>query len=160
MATEVRADEPIRALYRTLLLPRGRRGRAAPTPSPVRELRRFRHDDLLLSGLAGVFRERKVGLLIRAMVNDAAAHRIVAYIGARGRERSNSFDLLRHFGWKGLPIEANPAPIEDIGRTMNAGAVDQGTPAPAPARSRQPHMLCTAIGDHARKLGRLTRLPV
>lgn len=55
-------------------------------------------------------------MLLREMVNTAAAHRIVVDVGARGRDRSNSYDLLRHCGWKGLLVEANPALIDDITR--------------------------------------------
>lgn len=43
-------------------------------------------------------------------------HKIIVDVGARGRERSNSYDLLKHFGWRGLLVEANPtlhAPIRD-----------------------------------------------
>lgn len=55
-------------------------------------------------------------ILIRLWVNAAAKHRIVVDVGARGRERSNSFDLLKTFGWKGVLIEANPALIPQIER--------------------------------------------
>ncbi len=55
-------------------------------------------------------------LLLREMVNAAAAHRIVVDVGARGKERSNSYDLLRHCGWRGLLVEANPALIPEISR--------------------------------------------
>jgi FkbM family methyltransferase len=54
------------------------------------------------------------GILMRHWVNDGAAHRIVVDVGARGKERSNSYDLLRVFGWQGLLIEANPALIQPI----------------------------------------------
>lgn len=33
---------------------------------------------------------------------------------ARGKERSNSYDLLSQFGWRGILIEANPALIPSI----------------------------------------------
>lgn len=139
MATEVRADELIRALYRTLLL------READEAGLRHHVRLFEsHADFEATICAFLssqefsennhrFYQRfvdpadtrlicdqsqygEVGLLIRAMVNDAATHRMVVDVGARGRERSNSFDLLRHFGWKGLLIEANPALIEGIER--------------------------------------------
>ena len=55
-------------------------------------------------------------MLLREMVNAASAHRIVVDVGARGRDRSNSYDLLRHCAWKGLLIEANPGLIDDITR--------------------------------------------
>jgi FkbM family methyltransferase len=50
----------------------------------------------------------EIGRLIRLMVNAAAGPRIVIDVGANGRERSNSYDLMRFFGWRGLLIEANP----------------------------------------------------
>lgn len=34
--------------------------------------------------------------------------KIVVDVGANGKERSNSFDLINQFGWKGVLIEANP----------------------------------------------------
>ncbi|WP_174300685.1 FkbM family methyltransferase [Caulobacter sp. S45] len=53
-------------------------------------------------------------LVIRDMINSASWARYVVDVGARGRERSNSYDLLRHFGWRGVLIEANPRLIESI----------------------------------------------
>lgn len=58
----------------------------------------------------------EVFFLLRQMVNAAARHRIVVDVGARGRDRSNSYDLLKHFAWRGLLIEANPALIASIRR--------------------------------------------
>ena len=55
--------------------------------------------------------------MIRLFVNDAARHRIVVDVGANGVERSNSYDFLRHFGWRGLLIEPNPA----LGAAIRAG---------------------------------------
>lgn len=52
--------------------------------------------------------------LLKLIVDRGAPSRIVVDVGANGRERSNSYDLLRHFGWKGLLIEANPALREQI----------------------------------------------
>ena len=54
--------------------------------------------------------------LVHAMLNAGARHRIMVDVGARGRLRSNSFDLLRHFGWRGVLIEANP----DLAKTIQA----------------------------------------
>ena len=53
-------------------------------------------------------------LVLRDIVNRAARHRIVVDVGARGRERSNSYDLLRHFDWRGILVEANPRLIPSI----------------------------------------------
>ena len=56
----------------------------------------------------------EVGLLLKRIVNANSAHRFVVDVGARGRMRSNSYDLMRHFGWSGLLIEANPRLIDAI----------------------------------------------
>lgn len=48
------------------------------------------------------------------MINRAAQHCLIVDVGANGRLRSNSFDLMRTFGWKGLLIEANPNRIPII----------------------------------------------
>ena len=53
-------------------------------------------------------------ILLRLWVNAFAKHKIVVDVGARGRDRSNSYDLLREFGWRGLLVEANPALIGGI----------------------------------------------
>jgi FkbM family methyltransferase len=58
----------------------------------------------------------EIELLIKHMINRAATHRIVVDVGARGKHGSNSYDLLRVFGWRGLLIEANPALIDDLQR--------------------------------------------
>lgn len=50
----------------------------------------------------------EVSLLIKRIVNDTNPFHIVVDVGVRGREGSNSYDLMRHFGWRGLLIEANP----------------------------------------------------
>jgi FkbM family methyltransferase len=56
----------------------------------------------------------EVDLLVRQMINTAAKHRIAVDVGANGKARSNSYDLLRSCGWKGLLIEANPALIPKL----------------------------------------------
>ena len=56
----------------------------------------------------------EVWALLRAWVQDSAAAGFVVDAGARGRERSNSFDLLRELGWRGLLIEANTNLIPQI----------------------------------------------
>ncbi len=53
-------------------------------------------------------------ILLQLWVNTNARHRIVVDVGARGRERSNSYDLMRSFGWRGVLYEANPNLIEPI----------------------------------------------
>ena len=52
----------------------------------------------------------EIGLLIKRIVNEASPSRVVVDVGVRGRDGSNSYDLMRHFGWNGLLIEANPNP--------------------------------------------------
>ena len=49
----------------------------------------------------------EVWQLLQLWVNEQASCGIVVDVGARGRDRSNSFDLMKHFGWRGLLIEAN-----------------------------------------------------
>ena len=51
----------------------------------------------------------EVWMLLRAWIKDAAQGGFIVDVGARGRERSNSFDLLRELDWSGLLIEANSA---------------------------------------------------
>jgi len=48
------------------------------------------------------------------LVANGSRNRIIVDVGARGRERSNSYDLLTHFAWQGLLVEANPALIASI----------------------------------------------
>lgn len=55
-------------------------------------------------------------LLIKHWVSDATTVPIVVDVGARGKERSNSWDLLNSFGWRGLLIEANSLLIPQIER--------------------------------------------
>lgn len=53
-------------------------------------------------------------ILLRLWINGTERQRIVVDVGARGRERSNSFDLMRTFGWRGILFEANPNLIPSI----------------------------------------------
>jgi FkbM family methyltransferase len=50
----------------------------------------------------------ELDILLCYLLNRAVVTKYVVDVGARGRERSNSFDLMKFFGWKGLLIEANP----------------------------------------------------
>jgi FkbM family methyltransferase len=56
----------------------------------------------------------EIDLLVRRIIDTATAHRTVVDVGARGRDGSNSYDLVRFCGWRGLLIEANPALIGSI----------------------------------------------
>jgi hypothetical protein len=47
-------------------------------------------------------------LLLKRWLPRAVEHPIVVDVGARGRERSNSYDLLRTFGWRGLLVKPTP----------------------------------------------------
>ena len=53
-------------------------------------------------------------ILLRLWVNDFARQRLVVDVGARGRERSNSYDLMKTFGWRGILFEANPNLVASI----------------------------------------------
>lgn len=52
-------------------------------------------------------------LLLRTWLARTTSAPFVVDVGARGRARSNSYDLMRYFDWRGLLIEANPqlAPV-------------------------------------------------
>lgn len=58
-------------------------------------------------------------LLLRELVRAGQSHGLIVDVGARGRDRSNSYNLLAQFGWKGLLVEANPALHEQIGREFS-----------------------------------------
>lgn len=53
-------------------------------------------------------------MLLRHLVETGTKNRIIVDVGARGKDRSNSFDLMTLFGWKGVLIEANPALYDQI----------------------------------------------
>ncbi len=53
-------------------------------------------------------------LILQFLIERGHHDQIIVDVGARGRDRSNSYDLLRHFGWRGLLIEANPRLVESI----------------------------------------------
>ena len=53
-------------------------------------------------------------ILLRRLVRDGSKNQIVIDVGARGRERSNSFDLASQFGWKVILIEANADLYQEI----------------------------------------------
>lgn len=56
----------------------------------------------------------ELGHLLRRLVRSGSEFQIVVDVGARGRDRSNSYNLLKDFGWKGLLIEANPLLVDSI----------------------------------------------
>ena len=56
----------------------------------------------------------EVGLLLKHWASSAVAASFVVDVGAHGRARSNSWDLITHFGSRGLLIEANPALLPSI----------------------------------------------
>jgi FkbM family methyltransferase len=132
------AKEIVETLYRTLLLREpdddGLRAHVANLLGGAARLEEVinqflgspefhaRQEDLYRERLSAVDRPRlrehsqfgEVSLLIRDLVNTAAHDRILVDAGARGRDRSNSYDLMRLCRWKGLLIEANPALIPTI----------------------------------------------
>jgi FkbM family methyltransferase len=56
----------------------------------------------------------EITLLLQEWALQSVAEPLVVDIGARGRDRSNSYDLMKHFGWRGLLVEANPALLSNI----------------------------------------------
>jgi FkbM family methyltransferase len=52
--------------------------------------------------------------LLKLIVARGAPGKDIVDVGANGRERSNSYDLMLLFGWRGLLIEANPALADQI----------------------------------------------
>ena len=60
----------------------------------------------------------EVSLLLKHMLREyvrlTASRGFIVDVGANGKKISNSYDLLRHLGFKGLLIEANPRLVEQI----------------------------------------------
>lgn len=63
-------------------------------------------------------------LLLKRWIALANPQPWVVDVGARGRERSNSYDLLRTFGWKGVLVEANPNLIPSITEDFDGLDID------------------------------------
>lgn len=74
-----------------------------PPPPPPPE--RFTNDQTQFGELE---------LLLKLWVNEGAGYGIVVDVGARGKARSNSYDLMATFGWRGYLFEANPHLIPSI----------------------------------------------
>ncbi len=74
-------------------------------------------EDRLINDVA---QNGEIEILLKLVVNRACPNQMVVDVGARGRDGSNSYDLLRYFGWRGLLIEANPNLVDAI-RTEFAG---------------------------------------
>ena len=55
-------------------------------------------------------------LMLARLVGRGRRNGIVVDVGARGVERSNSYDLMSRFGWRGFLVEANPALDAEIRR--------------------------------------------
>lgn len=55
----------------------------------------------------------ELGLILQTFIKLGSMHQMIVDVGARGRERSNSYDLL-HMGWNALLVEANPTLYENI----------------------------------------------
>ena len=53
-------------------------------------------------------------ILLRRLCIFGCQSRTVVDLGARGRARSNSYDLMNVFGWRGVLVEANPRLIPTI----------------------------------------------
>jgi FkbM family methyltransferase len=58
----------------------------------------------------------EVEALLKQIVNRACPTRTVVDVGANGVHGSNAYDLMKHLGWRGLLVEANPALVEEIMR--------------------------------------------
>ncbi|WP_143075054.1 FkbM family methyltransferase [Sphingobium sp. AP50] len=56
----------------------------------------------------------EIPTLVRAMMDMVCTNRIVVDVGVLGVHDSNSYDLMRWFGWRGLLIEANDRLIDRI----------------------------------------------
>lgn len=56
----------------------------------------------------------EIETLFKLVVNRACPTRTVVDVGAHGLHGSNSYDLMKHLGWRGLLVEANPHLIEEI----------------------------------------------
>lgn len=56
----------------------------------------------------------EIGILLREMIGRTVKEKFVVDVGAYGRSGSNSYDLMRHFGWRGLLIEPNPYLLSKI----------------------------------------------
>lgn len=52
--------------------------------------------------------------LLRVLTRTGSEFQLVVDVGARGRDRSNSYNLMKDFGWRGLLVEANPFLIDSI----------------------------------------------
>jgi hypothetical protein len=57
--------------------------------------------------------------LLKLIVARGAPGKNIVDVGANGRERSNSYDLMLLFGWRGLLIEANPSLADKIRAEFN-----------------------------------------
>ena len=56
----------------------------------------------------------EVSTLLRAMIDMSCTNKILVDVGVMDRSGSNSYDLLRWFGWQGLLVEANSGLIDSI----------------------------------------------
>ena len=61
----------------------------------------------------------EVSLLLRDIINVSEHSKIAVDVGAKGRIGSNTYDLLRYFGWRGILVEANPRLIPNIEREFS-----------------------------------------
>ena len=61
----------------------------------------------------------EVQALIGLWAQDLPGQKVVVDAGARGKARSNSYDFMRNFGWRGILIEANRALHPEIERDFD-----------------------------------------
>lgn len=96
-----------------------KRLRAHPTElmSIAKDLFNSEEHRTLMTGAAPLTDHSQFGeftMLLRRLTESGSKRQLIVDVGARGRERSNSYDLLSQFAWKGLLIEANPALYDEI----------------------------------------------
>ncbi len=74
--------------------------------------------------LNDVTQHGELKLLLQRWLEHTAVARFVVDVGARGRDRSNSYDLCKWFGWRALLVEANPALLPTIAAEFEGLAVE------------------------------------
>jgi len=88
---------------------------------PIRNRDDLRREVAFLQGQLASLQEKwdnsqngEFRILTGTMIARTVEHTYVVDVGAYGRSGSNSYDLMRHFGWRGLLIEPNPRLLKKI----------------------------------------------
>lgn len=77
----------------------------------------FRSEEHMARMSAGLMDHSQFGeyrLILKHLIRNGSRHQIFVDVGARGRDRSNSYDLMKDFGWKAILVEANPELVDSI----------------------------------------------